>query len=138
MKKEIIATTLIFAAASFLLTPVLWPFSTDPSALPPGSIMPFFQAFGILSSLTFGIGVSFLLFAWKPMRKADAGFGLPFWTYAALSWSLISWWPHENLHRTTEGNWYALLWIEYGFHATLYISAAIAALYVFTQFTKRS
>ena len=50
-------------------------------------------------------------------------------TYYALSWLLISWWPHDNFHIHNGMNAQGLLYIEYGFHLTLLIASLILANY---------
>lgn len=47
--------------------------------------------------------------------------------YLSLSWLLISWWPHDNLHLHNGMNLQGLLYIEYGFHLTLIIASLILA-----------
>jgi len=49
-----------------------------------------------------------------------------------VAWLMVSWWPHDNLHRTTlAGNWTGLLTIDYGFHLTLMASIGIVAVFVY-------
>lgn len=136
MNKKIVITTLIFAVVAFALTPFLWPFSSDASHMPPANLIPFFQGVLILSSIAFGIGVSFLIFGYPLMRKVEKGFGLAFWAFLSVFWLLVSWWPHENLHRVYEGNYFVLILLEYGFHVTLYVAGVILAVYLFRQFRK--
>ena len=48
--------------------------------------------------------------------------------FLCIIWLLISWWPHDNLHKHNGLNLQGLLFIEYGFHVTLMIVGAILAL----------
>ncbi len=127
------------ALATLAFTMIVWPLSLDTNFSPPASLMPLFMGVGFLSSVTFGIGIAFLIFGHKPMRRVESGHGLTFWTFVSTIWILISWWPHENLHRVVdENNYYTLIWIEYGFHVTVYIAGIIVAAYLLKQFKNQT
>jgi hypothetical protein len=85
-------------------------------------VVSFFEA------LALGLGVSFLIFGLPLVRSVSADSRLRAWLmYLGLGWALVSWWPHGNLHMSNGDNMQRLLYIEYGFHVTLVISAAIVA-----------
>ncbi|MDP2629605.1 MAG: hypothetical protein Q8P45_02800 [Candidatus Harrisonbacteria bacterium] len=134
MTKKFFVLAFSAAIIAFLLTPVIWPYAIDAAHMPPSSVLPFFMVVVALSELAFGIGIAFLIFGYKAMRKAERGYGLSFWAFLSTVWLLISWWPHENLHRVSEGNYYALVWIEYIFHVSLYAAGVILALYLLKHF----
>lgn len=116
----------VAAVAAFLLSRVIWP-DAPGGDQPPAAMMPFFVILGVISSAAFGMGVALLAYG-KPMFERLAGLSPNLRTVAWLScaWLLASWWPHENLHRThTEGDFMGLLLIEYGFHVTLILAAAV-------------
>ena len=49
--------------------------------------------------LVFGLGISFTAFGLPLVRRAAGSLGLTPWpAFLAISWSLVSWWPHDSLH----------------------------------------
>ena len=119
--------TLVMTVAALLLQPLLWsPAPGTPT--PVGAQLPLFIVLTILSALTFGAGVSFLAFGLPLVRRATAVANVPAWpVYLAIGWSLVSWWPHNNLHQANGDNLAGLLAIEYGFHVSLYVTGLIVA-----------
>jgi hypothetical protein len=101
--------------------------------------MPFFMVVGFFEALALGLGVSFLIFGLPLVRKVSADSRLRAWLmYLGLGWALVSWWPHGNLHMSNGDNMQRLLYIEYGFHVTLVISAAIVAYCFLSLLRERS
>ena len=130
ISKRFIILTIIFAVLSFLLSRVIWP---DPPGfhMPSASLLPFFIFLAIVESLAFGIGMSLLIDYWEAGKKDQFAF-------LAIVWLLISWWPHDNLHRVIdESNYVHLLFIEYGFHVTLIIAGFVLARYVIKEWAKK-
>ena len=118
MDKRFIIVSAIFAIASFLLTPFLWP-NTSGNMGPGPNLLPFFIIYSIFESITFGIGMAFLTIYWNRFSAHRL-------VFLSVVWMLVSWWPHDNFHRTLEhDNFMGLLSLEYGFHATLIISGII-------------
>jgi hypothetical protein len=98
-----------------------------------GAQLPLFIGVGVAESLAFGIGVSFIIFGLSFMKGRSTGDWLVFWSAA---WGLVSWWPHDSLHRTTlMGDYNRLLGIEYGFHITLIIAAVIIASFLWKNWS---
>lgn len=129
MKSTYVAAVVGAAAAiaSFMLTRVIWP---DPAGapMPPANLMPFFIGLSVLESLIFGVGVAFFIMGLARMRGRSS---LAWAAFLSVVWSLVSWWPHDNLHRINpESNMAGLLRIEYGFHVTLMIAGAIIAYWL--------
>jgi hypothetical protein len=90
--------------------------------------MPFFMLVSLFEALALGLGVSFLIFGLPLVRSVSAHSKHRAWLmYLGISWALVSWWPHGNLHMSNGDNMQRLLYIEYSFHVTLVISAAIVA-----------
>src|SRR5918993_4173093 len=86
-----------------------------------------------------GWGVSFLIFGLPLVRRVSADSKLRAWLmYLGFGWALVSWWPHGNLHMSNGDNMQRLLYIEYGFHVTLVISAAIVAYCFLSLLRERS
>ena len=122
--------SIVFAIISFGLSRVIWP---DAPGMPGPSdnLLPFFIFISALESAAFGVGVSFACFGWKHIRAvlpADKT-GATLW-FIALTWMLVSWWPHDNMHRVNPMNDFAgLLHIEFMFHFTLIIATFVLARY---------
>jgi hypothetical protein len=126
--------TLGVGAASFALTPVIWPLS--PAAQPPGNLLPLFILLVALESLAFGLGVAFLLFGRRWVGSMGVSPGLSIATYISIAWLLVNWWPHDSLHRVLGLEWSRLLLIEYGFHLPLLLAAAVVAWF-FVSLSRR-
>ena len=133
---KVLIVTLLVTIPAFLLGHVIWhPVGMAPS---PGQ-MPFFMVVSLFESLALGLGVSFLVFGLPLVRSVSAGSRLRAWLmYLGLGWALVSWWPHGNLHMSNGDNMQRLLYIEYGFHVTLVISAAIVGYCFLSLLRERS
>lgn len=128
MRKWWIIITILGAVVSQALTPVFWPMATGGMPMPSASQLPFFIVLSLAESVTFGIGLAFLLFGRKLVIKTAAASQKLAWAvYLSIGWLLISWWPHDNLHRVNGENMQGLLYIEYGFHLTLMIAGLVLA-----------
>ena len=104
MRIRFLAVTVVVWIAAFLLTRVFWP-DTPTQPVPSASQMPFFLVLALIEPLFFGIGVAFLIFAFPWARRAGRIGGMNAWLiYLSVGWLLVSWWPHSNLHRVTEGD----------------------------------
>jgi hypothetical protein len=125
----LVGVVVIVGLASFALTRVIWP---DPAGVagPPTNLLPGFVVLAVLESLLFGLGVVFLLTGFAPVRRAGRRRLLSWAAYVGIAWMLLSWWPHDNLHRVLgHDNWSGLLGIEYGFHVTLIVASIVVATY---------
>jgi hypothetical protein len=112
--------TLLVAAPAFVLSPVLFP----PAGAPPNAGQrPLFIVLTAIYSLALGLGVAFLAFGWRPMRRLfpDSA-GRAAVAYAAVAFLLVSWYPHGGLHGSIGMNKAALLGVEYGFHVPLIVA----------------
>ena len=120
---KVLLVTLLFGIPAFIAGPLIWPLATAPGS----NLLPFFLFLSLIESLTFGLGVAFLIFGWPHLWQRSFGSKRMTWAmFISIAWLLISWWPHDHLHalnKTQQG----LLFIEYGFHLTLYIGGAILA-----------
>ena len=130
------AVTLALGIAAFLTSPNaplggFWGAQVD-GYTPEGIQRALFMLLTVIQSLAFGFGVVFLLFGRQSVNSflpADKGLSLA--VYLAISWSLLSWWPHSNLHQThNPDNLSGLLAIEYGFHVTLILGGIIIAYFI--------
>ena len=134
-----IVVTLILGFAAFLTSPSgplggFWGLHAEGSP-PVGLQKAFFILLTAIQSLAFGFGFAFLLFGRDVVRSLlPAEGGLSLAVYLAIAWSLLSWWPHTNLHQThNPDNISGLLAIEYGFHVTLIFGAAVIAYFVLVK-----
>jgi len=101
--------------------------------------MPFFIVVSFFEALALGLGVSFLIFGLPLVRSVPSQLKTRAWLmYLGIGWALVSWWPHGNLHMSNGDNMQRLLYIEYGFHVTLVISAAIVAYCFLSLLRERS
>jgi hypothetical protein len=122
---KVLILILVVTVPAFLLGHVIWhPLGMAPS---PGQ-MPFFMVVSFFEALALGLGVSFLVFGLPLVRSVPSELKTRAWLmYLGIGWALVSWWPHGNLHVSNGDNMQRLLYIEYGFHVTLVISAAMVA-----------
>src|SRR5215212_10282417 len=72
---------------------VIWP-PAPCGPEPTAGQFPFFLFLAAFEALTFGLGVSFLLFGFTPLKRALGGPSWRTWVaYLAIGWFLVSWWP---------------------------------------------
>lgn len=136
--------TLVIAILAFLLSPMA-PYGTfwRPAAgavRPQGIQLTLFMILNIAEVLTFGLGISFLIFGYSIVERVlPQSKGLATAAYFSIAWSLMNWWPHDSLHiHVGEANLGGLLAIEYGFHITLMVAGAILAYFFFALVRQRS
>jgi hypothetical protein len=122
---KVAIVTLIVAVPAWVLGPIIWhPLGMEPSPVQ----MPFFMFEAFVEALALGLGVSFLVFGLPFVRRVEPALRLRAWLiYLSMGWALVSWWPHGGLHMSNGDDMQRLLYIEYGFHVTLIISAALTA-----------
>lgn len=129
---KILLVTLLTGLPTVPLGRILWPdpvstVGMDMAAGPTGFQLPLLIIISVFEGLSFGLGVSFLLFGLPVVRRATSGSKPLMWaTFASIAWALLSWWPHDNLHRVTE-DLGGLIGIEYTFHVTLIMAASVVA-----------
>jgi hypothetical protein len=129
---KVALVTALFAVPAMALGQIIWP-PAPGGPEPSAAQLPFF-ILAACEALTFGLGVSFLLFGTVPLQRAVGGSSLRAWAmYLAIGWFLVSWWPHDNLHIHNGNNLQGLLYIEYGFHVTLMLSGLVLAYSLLTM-----
>ncbi len=134
---KVLIVTLIVVVPAMILGPILWPLA-EGGLEPTSGQLPFFIMLAAIESIILGLGVSFLLFGFQLIGRISSGSKLLAWAmYLAIGWWLVSWWPHDNLHIHNGSDMQGLLYIEYGFHVTLILTALIVA-YGFLKFVRES
>ncbi len=126
------------AVAALLLGRVIWP-DMPGMAGPTTQQIPFFIFISALEAISFGLGVAWLLFG-LPQARAYAGADarLRLAAFYSITWLLVSWWPHDNMHRVNGMDDFAgLLRIEFIFHFTLIVAGFILATFFWGLMVKR-
>jgi hypothetical protein len=93
-RTKVVAVTLVAAVAAMVVGPILWP-TSDPPLFPEPTAtqLPQFVVLQVVTCLTFGLGVSFLLFGLPVVREVTAGWKRRAWSaYLSIGWLLVSWW----------------------------------------------
>ncbi len=122
-------TALPVAVAAFLLTDTLWPRSTDLSGVPQPWASLFFVLY-LCECLSFGLGVGFLLFGWRPLRAHGLSPVLTAAVYLAIAWLLVAWWPQDNLYRlASKTDWPRQAALVYAFNISLMVAALVVAVF---------
>jgi len=126
--------TLVLAVIAFVASPngplgTFWRPSAEVPA-PAGVQLPLLILLNIAEVITFGLGVSFLIFGYPLVRSTlPASKGLTFAVYLSIGWLLANWWPHDSLHVANGLELNGLIAIEYGFHITLMLAGVILAYF---------
>jgi hypothetical protein len=112
--------------AAFALSPSLFEPSAD---FPPvtGLQLPLFVTLTALEAVAFGAGIALLVAGRGVVAQLFSSPARAAAVHAALTWALVSWWPHDGLHAVNGSNVSGLLGIEYGFHVSLMAAAAVLA-----------
>lgn len=106
---------------------------------PTGAELPFAILLKIAEGLTFGLGISFLIFGYPMVRAiSPASLGVTRAAHVSIAWLLSNWWPHDSLHIYNGMNLGGLLAIEYVFHITLMIAGIILAYFFLTLLRQRA
>ena len=93
--------------------------SPDPTSLQ----LPFFILLNIFESLTFATAVILLIFHFPKKPLVPLSLAQTQRAFLCLLWFLGNWWAHDTLHVHIGMNLQSLLYIEYGFHLTMMITA---------------
>jgi hypothetical protein len=123
---KIALVTLLFGIPTVPLGRILWPDAVTVTGLEPvGTQIAMLISVSVIESLAFGFGIAFLLLGFSLIKRLAGGSrGWTWAVYLSMAWTLVSWWPHSNMHRVA-GNVDQLITIEYTFHVTLVICAVI-------------
>ncbi|OGZ45876.1 MAG: hypothetical protein A3C84_03765 [Candidatus Ryanbacteria bacterium RIFCSPHIGHO2_02_FULL_48_12] len=136
-KTKFILITLVFAIPVFLLGHIIWPPAPGPG--PTSGQLPFFVIMSVIESLSLGVGVAFITLGLPYLKNVPAEYRRRAnWSFATITWMLISWWPHDNLHIHIGEDFQKLIYIEYGFHFTLIVSGFILAAALYTLLKQKN
>lgn len=134
--KKWLAVIIPIAFVLFISAPKVW-LSPMGSPEPSTFQLPFFIILTLFESVSTGVGVAFILFGYKLVKKVSKDSKFVAWSlYLSTSWFLVNWWVHDGLHKANGMNLQGLLYIEYAFHVTMMIMAALAAYSFFHLFSK--
>jgi hypothetical protein len=113
-----------------LLTPMLWPGSTDLTAVPYPWAALFFLLY-VFEWLAFGAGVVFLAAGHRRMERPGAGRARTRAAHLAAAYLLLAWWPQDNFYRLAAKNdWPQQAALVYAFNIPLMIAGLIVALHL--------
>jgi hypothetical protein len=129
---KVALVTALFAVPAMALGKVIWP-PAPGGPEPSAGGFPFFILLAVFEALTFGLGISFLLFGFAPLQRAVGATWRAWAIYLSVGWFLVSWWPHDNLHIHNGEDLQGLLYIEYGFHVTLMLAGIVLAYSLLTM-----
>lgn len=101
---KVAIVTLIVAIPAMMLGPVICP-PAEGGPEPTSGQLAFLVFLAAITSLIFGLGVSFLLFGLPLVRRISTGSKPRAWAmYLSIGWLLVSWWPHASLHGHIDDN----------------------------------
>ncbi|MFJ6048468.1 AMP-binding protein [Streptomyces sp. NPDC092307] len=118
---------------ALILTNVLWPGSTDLTAVPqPWAFL--FTLLYLFECVAFGVGLVFLFGGRARMLRQRRGHSLTVAAHLAVSYLLLSWWPQDNLYRlAAKQDWPRQAALVYAFNIPLMIAGAVVAAYVVSK-----
>jgi hypothetical protein len=118
----------IWTVASLPIGRAIWP---PAAGMPPtGLLLPVIALVSLFEGAAFGLGVVFLVFGGRVLRAAGRSTTLTSAAYGGIAWLLLSWWPHDGLHRSGFGRTIAgVAAIDIAFHTTLILAAAAVAVF---------
>lgn len=132
MAKNQLKFTVIACAAALavlMLGRVIWP-PTPTGAIPTAAQAAQLMVLSSIESISFLLGILFMIFAWKYFKQYRSEIGqLATVVYFSLSWLLISWWPHDNLHERVGNDLQTTIFIEFAFHLTSIIAAIFVCMF---------
>ncbi|MEV0535709.1 amino acid adenylation domain-containing protein [Kitasatospora sp. NPDC050463] len=119
-----------FALAAWLLTDSFWPGSTDLSAVP-DTYSGWFRILYLAEWVSFGLGAAFLVAGPAVIARYGRPPGLSIAAHLSVFWLLASWWPQDNLYRTSSPtDWPRQAVLVYVFNIALMAAALIVARFL--------
>ncbi|MFD0278854.1 amino acid adenylation domain-containing protein [Kitasatospora sp. NPDC127111] len=118
------------ALLALVLTDALWPGSTDLSAVP-GPYSTYFRILYFFELASFGLGLIYLLFGYPTIAGYGRPTALAVATHLSVFWLLASWWPQDNLYRTSSAtDWPRQSVLVFVFNVALMVSAAVVVRFL--------
>lgn len=128
--KRMLAIMFLIGTVAMLLGPRLWPQSPEFVFTESQHFWAQF-ALKISEALLFGLGIAFFMTAYPAVRQLSQTKGHHHCatkrSVYALTWTLSSWWPHDNWHLAIGHDIGSLIMIEYAFHLTVIIAGLVLA-----------
>jgi hypothetical protein len=135
VKYVVLALVFLWTVVSVPIGLAIWP---QAAGTPPGQLLPFFMIVSLLEGAAFALGVAFLVFGGRVLGAAGRRTWLTSATYIGIAWLLMSWWPHDGLHRSAFGRTFAgLATIDTAFHTTVIVATAVVVVF-FTRAIRSS
>jgi hypothetical protein len=129
---RVVLIMLATAVPAFALAPMIWP-PTMHGAAPTGLQLPLLIVLSALDALALGLGVAFIVYGLPLIRRITGASQFRTWVcFIATAWLLLSWWPHDNMHKHNGMDISGLLVIDYLFHVPMMVAGAVLA-YTFAQ-----
>ncbi len=123
----VLALVAIWTVASVPIGLAIWP---PAAGMPPTQLLPVIALVGLFEGAAFALGVVFLVFGGRVLRAAGRWTQLTSAAYAGIAWLLMSWWPHDGLHRSGFGRTIAgVAAIDIAFHTTLILGTAAVTVF---------
>lgn len=125
----VLALVAMWTVASLPIGLAIWP---PAAGMPPTPLLPVIALVSLFEGAAFGLGVVFLVFGSRVLRVAGRWTMLTSAAYAGIGWLLMSWWPHDGLHRSGFGRTIAgVAAIDVAFHTTLiFATGAVAVFFI--------
>jgi len=134
---KMLLITILCGVPFFFLGPMIWP--PAPEVQPTQAQLPFLIVLSAIEALTAGFGIAFIAYGWPLIKKVAGKKKILAGTmYIAISWLLVTWWPHDNMHIHNAMNIDGLIVIEYLFHVTLMIAAVVLAYGYFSLLSEKA
>ncbi|WP_030774088.1 AMP-binding protein [Streptomyces sp. NRRL F-2664] len=124
--------TVFLGFLAFALTDVVWPGSTDLSAVP-GPWAALFVLLYVAESAAFGAGLAFLFTGHRLIERRERGRhpGRTRAVHLAVSYLLLAWWPQDNAYRlAAKQDWPLQALLVYTFNIPLMIAGFVVALHM--------
>ncbi|MEU6294182.1 AMP-binding protein [Streptomyces erythrochromogenes] len=124
--------TIVLAFLTLVLTDLVWPGSTDLSAVPQPWAALFFLLY-VAESLAFGAGLAFLFTGHRLIERRERGRhpGRIRAVHLAASYLLLAWWPQDNAYRlAAKQDWPLQALLVYAFNIPLMIAGLVVAVHL--------
>ena len=124
---KVLLITLATAAPAFVMAPMIWPPNAH-GATPTALQIPLLIVLSALDALSLGLGVAFISYGLPLIRRITGASRIRTWVcFIATTWLLISWWPHDHMHKHNGMELNGLIMIDYLFHGSMMVAGAILA-----------